>query len=87
MKRRILLFILIFFSISIFSNIGTHFYDLDINSDLPIRSISTVYKDKSGFLWIATSNGLGRYDGSRLKTFYIDCYNSIWTNNIAEIYG
>ena len=85
MKRRILLFILIFFSISIFSNIGTHFYDLDINSDLPIRSISTVYKDKSGFLWIATSNGLGRYDGSRLKTYYIDCYNSIWTNNIAEI--
>ena len=36
---------------------------------LPSTSITYIYQDSFGFVWIATENGLVRYDGARFVTY------------------
>ena len=36
---------------------------------LPNNSIRYIYQDTKGFLWLATLNGLSRYDGNSFLTF------------------
>ena len=36
---------------------------------LPDNSIRHIYQDSKGFIWFATLNGLGRYDGTRFVTY------------------
>ena len=43
---------------------------------LPINSIWKLYQDKQGFLWIATYNGLSRYDGYEIRSFRNDFNHS-----------
>jgi len=31
--------------------------------------VSSVVKEKNGFVWIGTENGLNRYDGDKIKTY------------------
>lgn len=45
---------------------------LDISKGLSQGMISAVAEDKDGYLWIATKEGLNRYDGSGVKVF---CHN------------
>ncbi|HEY3386493.1 MAG TPA: two-component regulator propeller domain-containing protein [Saprospiraceae bacterium] len=42
---------------------------LFIAKDLPDKRIQTIAQDSRGFVWIATFNGLFRYDGLRYKIF------------------
>lgn len=39
---------------------------------LPTNEMADMHQDREGFLWIATSNGLARYDGYQLVTFQAD---------------
>lgn len=41
----------------------------NINSGLPSNSTTSAIKDKNGFLWVGTQNGLCRFDGYNFKTF------------------
>ncbi len=41
----------------------------DINNGLPSNSTTCTIKDKNGFLWVGTENGLCRFDGYIFKTF------------------
>ncbi|MBC7867880.1 MAG: histidine kinase [Gloeobacteraceae cyanobacterium ES-bin-316] len=34
------------------------------------KKINSIVQDKSGVIWIGTYNGLNRYDGNRVKSFY-----------------
>jgi len=44
---------------------------------LPSNDIKGTVKDKLGFLWIATTNGLCRYDAKgRIKVFQTDIENN-----------
>ncbi len=43
-----------------------HFTDQD---GLPQNSVKAIAPDENGFLWLATENGLARFDGSRFLTF------------------
>lgn len=45
-----------------------HYTDID---GLPQNSIKAIVKDRLGYVWIATENGLCRYDGQHLKA-YVD---------------
>lgn len=38
-------------------------------NDLPSNTVYQIKQDKNGFIWIATANGLARYDGSNFKVF------------------
>ncbi len=45
-------------------------------------------QDKEGFIWVATKNGLNRYDGYNFKIFTNDPYNtqSLSSNTIVELF-
>lgn len=42
---------------------------LSIQQGLPEYYVSGLVQDKAGFIWVATRNGLARYDGYRFKIF------------------
>lgn len=33
------------------------------------NTITSIYKDRDGFMWFGTNNGLSRYDGKLIKNF------------------
>ena len=45
----------------------------DESDGLSSKSISDVLEDKDGFIWLATNNGISRFDGSYFTNF--DYYN------------
>ena len=44
---------------------------LNMQNGLADNTVSAVYKDKEGFVWFGTRNGLSRYDGRRITNFEI----------------
>ncbi|MES1249834.1 MAG: two-component regulator propeller domain-containing protein, partial [Chitinophaga rupis] len=42
---------------------------ITVRDGLPQSFVSGIFQDRSGFLWIATLNGLGRYDGRGFTSY------------------
>ena len=61
---------------------------LSMNQGLSQHDISSIAQDRYGFIWIATYDGLLRYDGYTFKTYRFDDTNpkSISDNRILSIY-
>jgi len=58
----------------------------DISSGLPHNEINDIVKDQHGYIWIATENGLSRYDGFNFINFNHSTHPSIFkTNRILKI--
>lgn len=49
---------------------------LTVENGLPQGFIKSMLQDRRGFIWIATRDGLCRYDGIRFKNFHHDPHNS-----------
>ncbi len=48
-------------------------------------AINSIFKDSRGFMWFGTWDGLNRYDGKTIKTFYPDIYDqTAISNNIIR---
>ena len=45
------------------------FTNLDINRHLPHPAVNAIEQDSAGFIWLATQNGLTRYDGKNSHTY------------------
>ena len=59
---------------------------LNMQNGLADNTISAVYKDKEGFVWFGTRNGLSRYDGRQVTNFELkSSYPDI--SNIKEIFS
>ena len=61
--------------------------NLSTENGLSDNRVTCFYKDKKGFMWIGTRNGLNRYDGHSFKLFRPAAGNSISNeiiNDIAE---
>src|SRR5687768_13667824 len=41
----------------------------DSEAGLPYNHIYSLYQTRDGYLWVATGNGLGRFDGVRFELF------------------
>lgn len=65
MKRWVLMFILIIFQIQA-QNTSSWF---TMDNGLPQNSIKDIVKDKYGFIWLSTDNGIVRYDGAGFQTY------------------
>lgn len=63
---------------------GKNFTKEDGLSD---NRITCFYKDKTGFLWIGTKNGLNRFDGHSFKVYKPTTGNSISNEVINDIAG
>lgn len=97
MKRHLLLYP-IFTLISIFawgnSTISTeyiNFSPLRNLIQLPTNEVRNLFQDKEGYIWIATYNGLVRYDGYSTKVYHAGPEGSEksidgFINTIAEDY-
>lgn len=58
------------------------------DNGLSLNSVNDLHFDRQGFLWIATADGLQRFDGYRFQTFRHDETNkkSIPNNSVSMVY-
>ncbi|MCG8576224.1 MAG: hypothetical protein MI810_15140 [Flavobacteriales bacterium] len=83
----ILLSFLLFSTASLSQQKSIKFDKLSIEDGLSQSSVSAILQDRYGFIWIATQDGLNRYDGYEFKTFKNDPnnLNSIPNNYIHNL--
>ena len=64
-----------------------YFDQISLKEGLSQSLVKVVYRDHTGMLWIGTKEGLNRYDGSEIKTYYHDSKinESLPNNNISVI--
>ena len=79
-KRYVLLFFLTSVFLSIFAQMGKSF---DADKQMSSSFTTQVFQDRDGFIWVATRNGLNRYDGYQ---FRILKHDSRQKNGLASNY-
>ena len=57
------------------------FRRLDTRDGLSNSQVNYIFQDSKGFVWIATSYGLNRYDGYRFHTYYSDANDTTTLRN------
>ncbi|RYY11022.1 MAG: hypothetical protein EOO04_35945, partial [Chitinophagaceae bacterium] len=85
-------FLLSFFASFIY--LGTYSQSLVFNhvktpQGLSHSSVNAIYQDEFNQMWIATRDGLNRYDGYKIEVFrpVLDDVNGIFGNNIQRVTG
>ena len=53
------------------------FRRLDTRDGLSNAQLNYLFQDSKGYVWIGTSYGLNRYDGSRFRTFYSNAHDTL----------
>jgi len=53
-----------------FSSANYFFQHYTISNGLPNNTINQIFKDRYGFIWICTANGLSQYDGYNFRNFF-----------------
>ena len=63
------------------------FTSLTIEDGLSQSMVKQIYKDKFGYIWIATQDGLNKYNGYEFNVYRNNIYDSttISDNNISAI--
>ena len=81
-KRLFLLLFIAFCVVEVAAQPDLKFSTISIREGLSSNSINDILKDQAGFLWIATDDGLNRYDGQEIKIFRHDdsIHNSLSDN-------
>lgn len=62
----------------------TPFFEL-IEGEIPGKHVQMVFEDSEGYLWLATNNGVTRYDGNNYASFYTDHSNDKYVNSVSII--
>lgn len=90
MKFSIYILLLIFTSISLcFSQVqNMKFVHISTPQGLSQSEVNCICQDHKGFIWIATLDGLNRYDGYDMRVFRknTDLVNSISNNKIQSVF-
>ena len=63
------------------------FSHISIDEGLSANHVKAILRDKDGFIWIGTTNGLNRYDGATVKKY--TCFDTVkqkGNNNIGALY-
>ena len=61
------------------------FFHLNKSKGLSDNLVSGAVRDKSGLLWITTTEGLNCYDGYTVKKFYKEDYPDLYSNDLRTI--
>jgi signal transduction histidine kinase/ligand-binding sensor domain-containing protein len=75
LKNKIGLLVVLLFTISKSNAQLFNFENLSSKDGLSQNMVYDVVEDASGYIWIATKDGLNRYDGNNVKIFTHDVYN------------
>ncbi|MEO6720715.1 MAG: two-component regulator propeller domain-containing protein [Ferruginibacter sp.] len=59
-----------------------------VRNGLPLKAINAITQDKDGLIWLASENGLARFDGNSFKLFKNDLANpnSLSTTHIHSVF-
>ena len=94
MKAKITLFFFLMLQIvfrgwSQYAPSDYQFHSLEADLGLSNSNVLSIIKDNAGFMWFGTANGLNRFDGTHMKTFYSDDRDSTSLSNsyISRIYA
>ena len=82
------IFLLYLAIMSVSASSVNYYYDrLSLNEGLSQSTAKVIFRDHIGMLWIGTKEGLNRYDGYEIKTYYHDSKDkkSLPNNNILFI--
>ena len=66
MKSKVLVFLFFILPLSMTAQTGKLF---DADKQLSSSFVSEIYLDRDGFIWVATRNGLNKYDGYQFRLF------------------
>ncbi len=83
MRFRLFLSVLCIFTVCHSNAQNGKLYDAD--KYLPSSFINQIYLDKDGFLWIATRNGLSKYDGYQFYTYRKERTNKMRSSYVNYI--
>ncbi len=66
-----------------------HFQKIDAEDGLSQSTVTSIYQDEFGIMWIGTKDGLNRYSGDDFQVFrpITGNKNSIFNNNIGTVCG
>ena len=67
-----------------FSQSQVLFNKINQTNGLSNDRVSSIVKEKNGFVWIGTENGLNRYDGNKIK-IYNKQNSALSSNDIADL--
>ena len=58
-----------------------------VRNGLSNNTINKIIRDSRGFLWIATAEGLNRFDGTHFVSFFSDAAdgNTLSGNNVIDL--
>lgn len=88
MKTKRIFFLLslpfLFASLSCFSQSQVLFNKINQANGLSTDRVRSIVKEKNGFVWIGTENGLNRYDGKRIK-IYNKQNSALSANDISDL--
>lgn len=85
LMRQIFLFLLLVSGVELGAQ-SFSFSTLSTNDGLPSNTVNAITQDSKGFIWIATANGLARFDGYRFQTFQRnDSEASIPYNEVSSL--
>ncbi len=79
-KPVLIVSILVTLSLSIFSQ-SLGFHHITNENGLSSNAVLSITQDKTGFMWFGTPNGLNRYDGNNIKTYFVNKYKN---QNLAQ---
>ena len=87
-KSHIKVFLLLLISQTCFSqeNYHTEWFSAD-SRHLPQNSVKSITPDKYGYIWLATENGLVRYDGQNFKIFNSENIKGLSSNRMLLFTG
>lgn len=74
--------IILFWFLPFWSPAQTIFQNLKWQDGLSAKQVRGLYKDKDGFLWIGTTNGLNRYDGAVIKQYKSGNLKNLYINAV-----
>ena len=60
------------------------FHTLDVKSGMSDNYVQSILRDRYGFMWFGTINGLNRYDGYHCKT-YLTTPLGTYNNSISQV--
>ncbi len=71
-------------NVPIYGQSQSIFKKIDQTNGLSNDRVSSIVKEKNGFVWIGTDNGLNRYDGNKIK-IYNKQNSALSSNDIADL--
>lgn len=74
-KQVFSLVMFLLFPIMLHASLEKNYKKMNMQNGLAGNSVYSIFKDKDGFIWFGTGDGLSRYDGKNIRSFTSDKYN------------